>query len=337
MRIATFNIENLDEPGPKDPSFEDRAAILRPQLARIDADILCLQEVHGQDVPGEARQLVVLRRLLEGTKYDGWEMRSTTLKGRRDVERFRNLVTIIRPDMSFEEAKEVAQADMPGGPNGEPLILGPEYRFMTADPPQDVRAITWERPMFYCRIGLPGGAGPIHVINVHYKSKRPTSVKGQGPENFQWKTAAGWAEGFFVSSMKRVGAALETRRFVDHLIDTDPEARVVVCGDLNAETHEVPVMALRGEVADTGNPDLAPYTLYPLEESVPEDKRFTLYHHGKKNMLDHLLASRSLLGAYRGTEIHNEIVRDESISFGFDTKFPASDHAPVIAEFALGD
>jgi hypothetical protein len=49
MRIATFNLENLDDETGQDPSLATRVAIMRPQLDRIAADILCLQEVHSQD------------------------------------------------------------------------------------------------------------------------------------------------------------------------------------------------------------------------------------------------------------------------------------------------
>jgi exonuclease III len=52
-------------------------------------------------------------------------------------------------------------------------------------------------------------------------------------------------------------------------------------------------------------------------------------------MLDHILASRSLLAFYRNTEIHNELLHDESAAFATDEKFPESDHAPVVAEFVL--
>ena len=40
---------------------------------------------------------------------------------------------------------------------------------------------------------------------------------------------------------------------------------------------------------------------------------------------------------YRGSEIHNEILHDESVDFADDQKFPESDHAPVLAEFELPD
>ena len=48
LRIATFNLENLDDRPDLDPPLEARIAVLRPQLLRLKADILCLQEVDGQ-------------------------------------------------------------------------------------------------------------------------------------------------------------------------------------------------------------------------------------------------------------------------------------------------
>lgn len=54
-------------------------------------------------------------------------------------------------------------------------------------------------------------------------------------------------------------------------------------------------------------------------------------------MIDHILASRELLQYHWGTEVHDELLHDESISFATDVKYPESDHAPVIAEFALPD
>jgi predicted extracellular nuclease len=324
MRIGTFNIENLTDEPPTDdrtPSFDERAAILRLQLDRMRADILCLQEVHGQDVENAPRELRALRRLLEGTRYEAYDLRSTRLANGRDVEKFRNLVTLVAPGFMFEETREILHDYAPA----------PQYNFVTDDE-ATVRDIKWDRPLLYTRLRCPDGCR-LHVLNAHFKSKIPTTIPGQKINNFTWRTAGGWAEGFFVSSMKRVGAALEARLFVDALIAQDQVANVVICGDLNAEAGDVPLQALRGEVEDTQNPELNPFTLYPCENSVPEDQRFTLYHHGRKTMLDHILVSRAMMGRYLGTEIHNEIVRDESVAFAFDKKFPASDHAPVIASF----
>lgn len=143
------------------------------------------------------------------------------------------------------------------------------------------------------------------------------------------------AEGAFLSSMKRVGQALQTRKIIDALFDADAHALFAVCGDFNADHDEVPVAAIRGDVENTNNPQLATRVLVPCERTIPEPARFSLLHQGKGTMLNHILVSRSFLAHYRSTEIHNELLHDESAAFATDDKFPESDHAPVIAEFAV--
>jgi hypothetical protein len=64
MRIATFNLENLDNGPNIQPSLADRIKIMRPQFQRIRADILCLQGVHSQG-PAGARTLQALDDLLQ--------------------------------------------------------------------------------------------------------------------------------------------------------------------------------------------------------------------------------------------------------------------------------
>ena len=326
MRIATFNIENLDEvEDDRSPSFEVRAAALRPALERLDADILCLQEVHGQERQGEPRRLLTLIKLLEETKYADFQIESTRVVGKPDVYDVRNLVTVIRPDMDFTEVRQIRND----------RTEKPQYRYVTTgNSDEPVRDITWERPLLYTKVHLPSGTA-IHVINLHLKSRIPTDIPNQKIDRFTFKTAAGWAEGYFVSSIKRVGAALETRIVIDDIFDDEPDANVVVCGDFNADLDNVPVAAIRGRVEDTGNGDLGGRVMLPCETSVPESSRFSLYHHGRPEMLDHLLVSRAMIYSYRGTEIHNETLHDESVAFAFDTKFPESDHAPVVATFDI--
>lgn len=323
MRIATFNVENLDDgpEGKNDAPFAERLPILRGQISRLRAHVLLLQEVHGQSTEEGPRELRALDRVLAGTGFEDHHcISTTTVSGAVFAQR--NLVTLVPPEWVIEEVRQVRDSDMPM----------PRFDLLTDTPDAGVKEIGWERPLLYVRV-KPPGAAPLHLINCHFKSKNPTAIDGQGPTDFKWRTAAGWAEGYFISSMKRVGAALGARVLIDSILEADRDARIVFGGDLNAEPHEVPIVAIRGEVANHGNPDLNHQTMYPCAESVPMDLRFTLYHHGRKNLLDHILISRSLVAFYSGAEIHNELVRDESVAFATDRKFPASDHAPFVAAF----
>jgi hypothetical protein len=90
----------------------------------------------------------------------------------------------------------------------------------------------------------------------------------------------------------------------------------VVCGDFNADLDEVPVEAIRGDVENTGNDRLAQRVIVPCERTIPEPSRFSLLHDGKGRMIDHLLVSRSLLAYNWGSEIHNELLHDESLPLG---------------------
>ena len=163
---------------------------------------------------------------------------------------------------------------------------------------------------------------------MHLKSKIPTDIPGQKIDNFTWRTADAWAEGAFISSMKRMAQALEVRRLVDQILDADPTSQIVVAGDFNATPDEVPVLAIRGNVEDTGNGDLANRVLVPIEQTIPEPSRYTLFHQGRGQMLDHMLVTRNLLAHYRGSEIHNEILHDESVAFGIDRSFPSQTTPP---------
>jgi predicted extracellular nuclease len=175
-------------------------------------------------------------------------------------------------------------------------------------------------------------------MNLHMKSKLAVDIPGQKIDNYTWKTASGWAEGSFLAALKRVGQALEVRRLVDQIFDDEGnDALIAICGDFNSDAEDVPLAAICGPVEETGNKDLAPRVLIACEKSVPESSRYSLFHLGKGEMLDHVVASRGLLAFYRGTEIHNEALPDESGSFRTDVKFPESDHAPVVAEFVLPD
>lgn len=59
LRLATFNLENLGDVPSEEPSLETRISLMRPQLLRLDADVLCLQErstARATPPPGRSRR-----------------------------------------------------------------------------------------------------------------------------------------------------------------------------------------------------------------------------------------------------------------------------------------
>lgn len=321
FRIATFNLENFDETAEGTwPSLAERIELMRPQIHRLRADIALFQEVNGQKRPGERRTLAALRELLAGTNLEGATL-ITSKPTDDDAYPERNLVVATHlPVLGYQQLRNT-------------LVEQPRYKRLTAIPPDAAPIdIAIERPILHVRIDQAGGA-PLHVINIHLKSKNPTDIPGQKIDAYTWRTADAWAEGTFISSMKRMSQALEVRRLIDEILDADPAARIVVAGDFNAEPEEVPVLAIRGAVEDTGNGALTVRTLVPIEHSVPEPARYTIFHQGRGLMFDHMLITRNLLAYHRGSEIHNELLHDESAAFATDRKYPESDHAPVVAAF----
>lgn len=323
MRIATFNLESLDE-GPKAlVALEERVDILRPQLERLEADVLCLQEVNGQHVAGvPERRLHALDQLLAGTQYADYA-RVATLAAGGGVADVHNLVILSRwPIVSSRQIRNE-------------LVPGLAHQFITAEPrPEQPVTLGFERPLLLAEISV-AETFKLYMLNVHFRAPLAAAVPGQKEAPFVWKSTPGWAEGYFISAWKRSAQALEARLVVDGILDQDQHAALIVAGDFNAEDHETPLKILAAVEEDTGNGLLAARSLVTLDRAIAEDRRFSLLHHGRPQMLDHILASRAMLGHFRGIEVHNETLGDELIGFGKTRNAAGSFHAPVVAEFAV--
>jgi endonuclease/exonuclease/phosphatase family metal-dependent hydrolase len=308
-------MENLDNRNVED--WNARVPVLKPMMERTKADIILLQEINFIDALNELRQ---------GTHYENHQItHTTTSSGKPYAER--NLVVLSR--FPILETKQYMNDK----------VSAPEWKKVTARPEEEPKKVRWERPILHVTIKLANGK-KLHVINLHLKSKIPTPITGQiDPNNrFRWLTHGGFSEGFFISSIKRIGQALETRLLVDEIFSQEGNnALIVIGGDFNAEIGSVPFEAIVGSVEDTSNTSLRPSVLVPCELNVPPEQRFSLLHRGQGNMLDHVIVSQEFYSHWLHTKIFNELLPDESIAFATDDKFPDSDHAPVNAYFSVPD
>jgi endonuclease/exonuclease/phosphatase family metal-dependent hydrolase len=162
LHIATFNLENFDigKPGQK-PTLQERIAVIRPQLQRVNADILCLQEINGQKT-GDTLSLPALDALLKDTQYSSFN-RVYSIDKKRDDQ---NLIILSR--------YEIVEHDQYKNKYVPPL----RYEIVTAlkDPgkEQTVEEFSWERPILHAKIKI--GEKILNVINLHLKSKIPTDI-----------------------------------------------------------------------------------------------------------------------------------------------------------------
>lgn len=323
LRIATFNLENLGDRSRDQASLDTRIQVLRPQLQRLDADILCLQEVNAHSGNGHRRSLLPLDRLLRDTPYADYSRAVTTNDAGDKPRDVHNLVILSRRPIRVTR-QYLNQ-----------LVPPPNYRPVTAVPAcGTLEPVRWERPILFATVELADGR-LLQIINLHLRAPLPAFIEGQKLEPFVWKSVAGWAEGTFISEIKRTGQAFEARLVVDSVFDADPQALIAVLGDLNADGRDAPLKILRGEVEETGNPLLANRMLAPVELNLPADRRFSVLHYGQRLMLDHILVSRGLLTGFRRAEIHNELLTDELVAFFAGRRDADSYHAPVVAEFDL--
>jgi predicted extracellular nuclease len=115
--------------------------------------------------------------------------------------------------------------------------------------------------------------------------------------------------------------AAQTRALHDyaaHRLAADPEARVIVLGDMNTfESSDELAELLPG----------SPAALHPLMPLVPPEERYSYNYEGNSQALDHVFVSRALLRRAELDVVH------------VNTDFPAlpggtaSDHDPLVARF----
>jgi endonuclease/exonuclease/phosphatase family metal-dependent hydrolase len=321
MRIATFNLESLDLPTGGESAFLRRVRVLAPQLDRLHADVLCLQEVNGQHLPGQAaRQLEALRQLLAETAYRDFHVFGGSGPPEKPIADVHNLAIVSRWPARHSEA--LRHRFVPPLP----------YRAVTALPEAARElTLTWDRPLLYAVFDLPSGRA-LHVVNLHLRSPLAAPIPGGKLDAGRWNSLGAWAEGYFAATLKRSGQALETRLLAEQIFDAEAAALLAVCGDHNAAEEETPSRILQAGVEDSGNPALAARALEAMELRLPEELRFTLRHRGRRRMLDHILCSPALAARCTAVTVDNADLADETAMAADD---PRSNHAPLVAEFDL--
>lgn len=316
LRLATFNLESFGGDRAATAATEARLDALRGAIGPLDADVLCLQEVNGQRPHGGGeRTLADLDRLLEDTAFAGCERVSAGLGG--PVGDRHNLVIASRHPIVAH--RRLWHDYVPA------FSLD-----LSADAAEGLD-VSFDRPVLHATIATASGR-QVDIFNAHLRAPLAAPVPGEKIDARTWRSASGWAEGYYLAAMKRMGQSLEIRRAIDRLLDADPDRQIAVAGDLNADLLETPLRLLLAADDDTDTPALAGRALLAAEARVAADRRFTTRHDGRPQLIDHILMSRALAAHLVAVGIENAgLIDDTAVPDGF----PGSLHAPLWAEFAL--
>ncbi|MCC5639939.1 cadherin-like domain-containing protein [Nostoc sp. CHAB 5844] len=305
LTVATFNVENLD-PGDGPTQFNNLANRIVNNLR--SPDILSLEEI--QDNNGPTNDSVVDASVTFQTLIN-----AITAAGGPTYE-FRQINPVddtnggepggnIRVGYLFNPER-VSFVDRPGGSstsnttvtnvNGSPTLSTSPGLIDPTNP-----AFSSSRKPLVGEFVFNGQT--VYLIGNHFNSKggdQPLFGVNQPPN--------------LVTEVQRQQQATIVRNFVQDILAIDPNANVVVLGDLNDFEFSNPVNTIESA------------GLTSLIETLPANERYTYNFEGNAQVLDHILASQNLVNNLDGYDVVH--INSEFID-------QVSDHDPVVARFNL--
>ncbi|WP_298916176.1 endonuclease [uncultured Nostoc sp.] len=294
LTVATFNVENLD---PKDRRFDQIAKIIGNNLNA--PDVISLIEV--QDNNGPINDNVVNAN-----------------------QTYQKLIAALENigSPAYDFVDIAPSDDQDGGEPGGNIRIGLLFRpnrITLAKLPRrggslDAVAITQGSNGLNLSLN-PGRIDPTN--NAFDQSRKPLATEFIFNDQKLFIIANHFISklGGSPSDAQRVKQAQIVNEFVAQLLQVDPQANVIVLGDLNDLPDSLPLKTLEGNILEN------------LTVRLPLSDQFTFKFRGNPELIDHLLVSENLS---RVAQPEIDIVH---VNIGFSK--PVSDHDPVIAAFTL--
>ncbi|NJR51433.1 MAG: hypothetical protein HC780_19505 [Leptolyngbyaceae cyanobacterium CSU_1_3] len=303
LTIAAFNVENLD---PSDGATKFNALAAAIVINLKSPDVITLEEI--QDNNGATNDAIVdadltFQRLIDAIVAAGgpqYEYRQINPVDDQDGgEPGGN----IRVGFLFNPNR-VSFVDRPGGTstsnttvsntNGTPELSASPGRIDPTNP-----AFSSSRKPLVGEFAFNGQT--VFVIANHFNSKggdQPLYGPSQPPT--------------LTSEVQRNQQAAIVKAFVQDILAVNPNANVVVAGDLNDFEFSNPVNLI--ESAGLKN----------LIETLPENERYTYNFQGNAQTLDHMLISNNLFNQLNGFDV---------VHINSEFADQISDHDPSVARF----
>jgi predicted extracellular nuclease len=305
--VGTYNVENLD-PGDSAAVFARHADLIVDNLR--SPDLLAIEEI--QDNDGPTNSTVTDASLT-------WDLLISAIQAAGGpVYEYRQIDPVddqdggqpganIRVGFLFRTDRGLTFIDRPGGDPATPTMVldGPSGPRLSFSPGR----VDPEDPSFVdTRKSLAGEfrmhGRKVFVVVNHFSSKGdddPLFGRVQPPVRH--------------SEVARHGQAQVVNDFVDEILAADPDANVIVLGDINDFDFSQTVDILEGGVLTT------------LMDTLPQDERYSYVFEGNSQVLDQILVSDNLLENF-GIEYDPVHVNSEFAD-------QASDHDPQVARLDL--
>lgn len=206
MRIASYNVQNLFLTGEGEPAKPSRAVThLARTIARVDADLLCLQEVGSK---------ASLQQLNSSLKQPYPEVGLLPGNSNRSI----HLGYLSRWPLTLSSHRELPLV----GALGQPLL---EYRNAEDAAANNARPLQLQRDILQAEVAVNGAN--ITLLNVHLKSR----------------TSRDWA--LLASDEVRFAEAQALAQLVARLIAAEPASYLMVAGDFNDTWHSNALTPIR--------------------------------------------------------------------------------------------
>lgn len=337
--VMTWNLENLFAPGadgaPDGGTFAAKLQFIGQTVAAALPDVLAVQEVGDDDA---------LAALLGATSG---RFPHAQLSSHPDGRGIRVALLSTRPLLDVLE------------PHAFDLT---RYAPVPALTPPDAPAPVTKRALSRGALSAVVNAGGqrVRVTTAHLKSKLLSYPRRGGRTSFSPADERERTLGTYAATALRNTEAATLRDFVSDRMAAEPGTAFVLLGDLNDGPEAASTQMLLGpEDLDASRADAGDATrLYNLMLPLPgpqgtkgdvamvaPERRFSRRYNGRGELIDHVFASRHLLGAYAGGRFGGvarvdalvETILAEDAAAGPTARLAQArpDHAPILASFEI--
>jgi len=339
--VMSWNVENLFPPGSftsptatapvTQQQFDDKIRFLSQNILEIQPDVVALQEIGGRN----DNDLTCIDTL-QGALENNYPFRAVS--GAPDR---RHIKVAFLSKLQLTQQEDVT--DFPDGP------FDSVQNHAGQDP-----FTRMSRGALHAEVE-PSPGTRVRLITLHLKSKLLTFPRPGGGSSFSTNDENLRAEAAGIALLLRTAEAVTVRTFLNAKMEAAQNVHTIVLGDFNddpkAATSQIFLGPTDKDITTTDGKDHV--RLYNLTDSVPlrgtevreflpAEERFTRVHEGVGEILDQIMASRSLIirnGGFKVQEVRSlvSLIEGQSITDDPDERVEVatSDHAPVLARFNL--